>query len=128
MMAVGAVTGLAMGLWSFDGPMPVPAWLGDYGSTARRLVRLGHIACFGVGILNLLLIGEEERRAVAGLAFRWASRLMNVGNIGLPLGLFAAAAFPPVKYLLALPAMAVTVSLVLVTRETLRSVDASRTP
>lgn len=128
MMAVGAVTGLAMGLWSFDGPMPVPAWLGDYGSTARRLVRLGHIACFGVGILNLLLIGEEERRAVAGLAFRWASRLMNVGNIGLPLGLFAAAAFPPVKYLLALPAMAVTVSLVLVTRETLRSVDARRTP
>ena len=127
-MAVGAVTGLAMGLWSFDGPMPVPAWLGDYGSTARRLVRLGHIACFGVGILNLLLIGEEERRAVAGLAFRWASRLMNVGNIGLPLGLFAAAAFPPVKYLLALPAMAVTVSLVLVTRETLRSVDARRTP
>jgi hypothetical protein len=128
MMAVGAVTGLAMGLWSFDGPMPVPAWLGDYGSTARRLVRLGHIACFGVGILNLLLIGEAERRAVAGLAFRWASRLMNVGNIGLPLGLFAAAAFPPVKYLLALPAMAVTVSLVLVTRETLRSVDARRTP
>ena len=127
-MAVGAVTGLAMGLWSFDGPMPVPAWLGDYGSTARRLIRLGHIACFGVGILNLLLIGEEERRAVAGLAFRWASRLMNVGNIGLPLGLFAAAAFPPVKYLLALPAMAVTVSLVLVTRETLRSVDARRTP
>ena len=127
-MAVGAVTGLAMGLWSFDGPMPVPAWLGDYGSTARRLVRLGHIACFGVGILNLLLIGEAERRAVAGLAFRWASRLMNVGNIGLPLGLFAAAAFPPVKYLLALPAMAVTVSLVLVTRETLRSVDARRTP
>jgi hypothetical protein len=53
---------------------------------------------------------------------------MNVGNIGLPLGLFAAAAFPPVKYLLALPAMAVTVSLVLVTRETLRSVDARRTP
>jgi hypothetical protein len=128
MMAVGAVTGLAMGLWSFDGPMPVPAWLGDYGSTARRLIRLGHIACFGVGILNLLLIGEAERRAVAGLAFRWASRLMNVGNIGLPLGLFAAAAFPPVKYLLALPAMAVTVSLVLVTRETLRSVDARRTP
>jgi|LauGreDrversion4_2_1035121.scaffolds.fasta_scaffold46466_5 hypothetical protein len=127
-MAVGAVTGLAMGLWSFDGPMPVPAWLGDYGSTARRLIRLGHIACFGVGILNLLLIGEAERRAVAGLAFRWASRLMNVGNIGLPLGLFAAAAFPPVKYLLALPAMAVTVSLVLVTRETLRSVDARRTP
>ena len=128
MMAVGALTGLVMGLWSFDGPVPVPGWLGDYGSTARRLVRLGHIACFGVGILNLLLAAEAERNAFLGSTSRWASRLMNLGNIGLPLGLFVAAVVPPTKYLLALPAMAVTISLLLVAGVSFRSVAARRIP
>lgn len=128
MMAVGAMTGLVMGLWSFDGPLPVPGWLGDYGSTARRMARLGHIACFGVGILNLLLVAEAERTASLNTASRWASRLMNLGNIGLPLGLFFAAAVPPAKYLLALPAMAVTISLLLVAGETFRSVETRRIP
>lgn len=126
MMAVGAITGLAMGLWSFDGPVPVPDWLGDYGSTPRRLVRLGHIACFGVGILNLLLVAEAERRAFLNSTSQWASRLMNLGNVGLPLGLFVAAVIPPAKYLLALPAMAVTISLLLVAGETFRSVETRR--
>ena len=128
MMAVGALTGLVMGLWSFDGPVPVPGWLGDYGSTARRLVRLGHIACFGVGILNLLLAAEAERKAFIDSTSRWASQLMNLGNIGLPLGLFVAAVVPPAKYLLALPAMAVTISLLLVAGESFRSVAARRIP
>lgn len=128
MMAVGAMTGLVMGLWSFDGPLPVPGWLGDYGSTARRMARLGHIACFGVGILNLLLVMETERTASLNTASRWASRLMNLGNIGLPLGLFFSAAVPPAKYLLALPAMAVTISLLLVAGETFRSVETRRIP
>lgn len=128
MMAVGAITGLVMGLWSFDGPVSVPGWLGDYGSTARRLVRLGHIACFGVGILNLLLAAEAERTLLVGAAGRWASRLMNLGNVGLPLGLFVAAVVPPAKYLLALPATAVTISLLLMAAETFRSVEARRIP
>ena len=128
MMAVGALTGLVMGLWSFDGPVPVPGWLGDYGSTARRLVRLGHIACFGVGILNLLLAAEAERKVFLGSTSRWASQLMNLGNIGLPLGLFVAAVVPPAKYLLALPAMAVTIALLLVAGESFRSVAARRIP
>ena len=28
-------------------------WLGGYGSWRRRMVRLGHIAFFGIGLLNL---------------------------------------------------------------------------
>lgn len=28
-------------------------WMGGYGSWSRRMVRLGHIAFFGVGLLNL---------------------------------------------------------------------------
>ena len=43
-LALGAVTGLILGRWSFDGPMAMPEWLGDHGDTPRRLARLGHIA------------------------------------------------------------------------------------
>ena len=67
-MAVGIATGLVMGLWSFDGPVPVPAWLGEYGDTPRRLARLGHIAFLGLGILNLLLDHELPRSGSARAA------------------------------------------------------------
>lgn len=111
-MSVGALTGLVMGLWSFDGPVAVPGWLGEYGATPRRLARLGHIAFFGLGILNVLLAGELGRLGERGR--RWAGAAMNLGNIGLPLVLFAASVVPVLKYLLPLPATAVTLALVLV--------------
>ncbi len=111
--ALGALTGLVMGLWSFDGPVPVPGWLGDYGSTARRLARLGHIAFFGIGILNLLLARELAVTALGRLGRRVASTAMNLGNVFLPLVIFGAAVFPPLKYLLPLPAGAVFLALVL---------------
>lgn len=55
-LAAGAGTGLIMGLWSFDGPVAARAWIGNYGATSRRLLRLGHIAFFGLGIVKLLLV------------------------------------------------------------------------
>jgi hypothetical protein len=102
-----------MGLWSLDGPVPVPAWLGDYGSTARRLARLGHIAFFGLAILNLLLAAELDRAGNHSRAARLASAAMNFGNVGLPVVLFGAAIWAPLKYLLPVPAMAVTIALLL---------------
>jgi hypothetical protein len=109
-MAAGAVTGLLLGLWSFAGPLPVPGFLGEYGSTARRLARLGHIACFGLGFINLLLAAELPR---LGRGARTAAVAMNVGNVAMPLVLFAAAVHQPVKYLLPVPALSVTLALAL---------------
>jgi hypothetical protein len=112
-LVAGVATGLVMGLWSFDGPLAVPVWLGDYGDTSRRLARLGHIAFLGLGILNILVARElpairpERRRRIASFA-------MNAGNLLMPLALFAAAAFPPVKYALAIPSILVFVALTLV--------------
>ena len=110
-MALGAATGLVMGMWSFAGPVPVPEMLGEYDAVPRRLARLGHIALFGLGILNLLLaralsgldLGRGQRRVAA-----WA---MNFGNIFLPLTLFAAAAWHPLKYTMPLPAISVFVAM-----------------
>lgn len=110
-MAVGAALGMVMGLWSFNGPMLAPSFLGDYDSTARRLARLGHIACFGLGFINLLLARElpslsPRSRRVAG----WA---MNAGNIGLPAVLLLASGWEPIKFLLPVPAACVLVALTL---------------
>jgi hypothetical protein len=113
-MAVGIATGLVLGLWSFDGPVPVPAWLGQYGDTPRRLARLGHIAFLGLGILNLLLANELPRSGLGMRGKRAAAWAMNLGNIALPVGLFIAAAWAPAKYALSIPATAVFVALTLI--------------
>jgi hypothetical protein len=110
---LGAASGLIMGLWSFDGPFPVPGWLGEYDQTARRLARLGHIAFFGLGILNVLVAAELRRPSLDALGRRIASWAMNFGNIFLPLTLFAAAAYRPLKYFMSAPALAVFVALAL---------------
>ncbi len=109
-LTVGAGTGLVLGLWSFDGPMAVPAWIGEYGDTSRRMVRLGHIAFFGLGILNILLARELPR--LSDRTRRIASPAMNFGNAFLPLTLFASAVYPPLKYLMPFPALAVFLALV----------------
>ncbi len=114
-MCLGVITGLVMGMWSFDGPFAVPAWLGEYDATARRLARLGHIAFFGLGIINLLIAGEL-RRTLENFRGRWLlSWAMNIGNIGLPLTLFASAAYRPCKYVMSVPALAVFVALIVTT-------------
>ena len=112
-LVAGAGTGVIMGLWSFDGPLPVPSWLGEYGDTSRRLARLGHIACFGLGILNILIAQELPRLSLANRTRKIAANAMNLGNIFLPLTLFAAAAYHPVKYFMSLPASAVSLALVI---------------
>jgi len=112
-LSTGVLTGLILGLWSFDGPLSTPAWLGEYGDTARRLARLGHIAFFGLGILNLFLARELLRLPLSARARRIAAVTMNFGNIGLPLTLFLAAAYPPAKYVLSIPASSVLVALVI---------------
>jgi hypothetical protein len=112
-MCVGVGTGLIMGLWSFYGPLEVPAWLGAYDQTPRRLARLGHIAFLGLGILNLLLAQTLHHLALGPGGRRAASWAMNFGNIFLPLTLFAAAAYAPLMYVMSVPALAVFVALLL---------------
>ena len=108
---LGVISGSIMGLWSFDGPFAVPAWLGEYDQTSRRLARLGHIAFFGLGILNLLLASEMRRTSLGTIGRRVASWAMNFGNVFLPLTLFAAAAYRPLKYSMSAPALAVFIAL-----------------
>ncbi len=110
-LALGAATGMVLGLWSFDGPFPAPGSLEAYDSLSRRFMRLGHIAFFGLGILNILLAhhlcGLRVSLESAGIGLA----AMNFGNVFLPLTLFAAGVFEPLKYLTLPPAIAVTTAL-----------------
>ena len=111
--ACGALSGLVLGLWSFDGPVPVPAWIGDYDSVARRLLRLGHIAFFGLAMLNLFLVRHMPTLDLNARMKELALGLMNFGNIVLPLTLITAAAYHPFKYVLPIPASSISLALAL---------------
>ncbi len=110
-MALGALSGMVIGLWSFGGPVPVPGAVGDYGDLPRRLLRLGHIAFFGLAFLNLILARQIPSLPLGIKAKRGALGCMNFGNIALPAALIAAAFWEPLKYLTAPPAFAVTLAL-----------------
>ncbi len=110
-MVLGAATGLVLGLWSFDGPLSEPAWLGAYDDTPRRLARLGHVAFFGLALVNLQLARSLHELGLCAAALRVTATAMNLGNVLLPITLFAAAVFPAAKYLLPLPALSICVAL-----------------
>lgn len=113
-LAVGIAVGLVIGLWSFDGPVATPTWIGGYADTSRRLLRLGHIAFIGLGLLSIVLADELGRSSLGAPARRLASRLMAVGNIFLPVLLVGASMWRPLKYLMGVPATCVFVAMVLV--------------
>lgn len=110
-LAIGALTGLIIGIWSFGGPVPVPEWIGDYDTLPRRLLRLGHIAFFGLGILNIMLARHLGRHRSIAYPRSLALAAMNFGNVFLPITLIAASIFEPAKYLMSLPAFAVSLAL-----------------
>lgn len=110
-LAIGAITGMILGLWSFGGPVPVPAWIGEYDDLPRRFLRLGHIAFFGLGFINIMLSRHFSGANAVRSGSQLALGLMNFGNIVLPPTLVASAFFEPFKYVMSLPASAITIAL-----------------
>ena len=91
-------------------------FLGGYTSFRRRLYRLGHIAFFGTGMLNLLFyftvstVGPEgltlAREGGVGLAAAaWA---FLAGALSMPAACLLCASFPKLKPVFALPVIALT--------------------
>ena len=96
----GAIPGLF--LYRYD-------WLGGYTSWQRRLIRLGHIAFFGIGFLNL---GLGLTGKALGIESPVASVLMLVGAATMPLTCYASAFKPAFRHLFFIPATAVILSIV----------------
>lgn len=94
--AAGAAPGLFF--WRED-------WLGGYGSWRRRLVRLAHIAFFGLGFINCAF---ALSLAPLGLTddvplLRWSSVLLVVGAVAMPAVCYLAAWRQPFRHLFFLP-------------------------
>lgn len=109
-MFLGLIAGASIGLFFHD-----ESFAGGYASFRRRLMRLGHVAFFGLGILNVLyaltldLTGVELRfPAVASAGLVAAAILM-------PTVCFLTAWRQPFRHLFAIPVVCVAVTLVLLT-------------
>ncbi len=92
----GAATGALIGLFFHR-----ENWLGGYASFPRRMVRLGHIACFGLGLINILFALSA---ATASPWTNWGSRLLIIGMLTMPLNCFLTAWKPTFRHLFFIPA------------------------
>jgi hypothetical protein len=102
----GALTGAWMGL-SFHRE----DWLGGYGSFPRRMVRLGHIACFGLGLLNILFALTVALLPTSPV-LRAGSLLLVVGMISMPLNCFFTAWRQSFRHWFFIPAGSITAAIV----------------
>jgi hypothetical protein len=105
---LGSLAGLTTGLF-FHGE----TWLGGYGSWRRRMIRLGHIAFFGLGFLNLGFAFTVQTLGLnAGIAL--PSTLLIVGAATMPLVCYLSAYRKPFRNLFFIPALSVTSSVAIV--------------
>lgn len=101
----GAISGAVMGLYFHR-----EDWLGGYGSFARRMLRLGHIACFGLGLINILFAFTAVTLPTSPCA-RLASVLLVVGMVTMPLNCFLTAWQRSFRHLFVVPAGATLVGI-----------------
>ncbi|MGZ3747172.1 MAG: hypothetical protein ACXWRE_07385 [Pseudobdellovibrionaceae bacterium] len=102
-MVLGIITGSVLGMWSFAGPFKTPKGYSNYADLPRRLNRLAHIALFALPLISIVLgqhidalsVGNEIKLAVS---YCWI-----VCMWGVPLFLFLASFYNPLKYLEVIP-------------------------
>lgn len=108
-MLGGVLSGAAMGLFFLR-----PNWLGGYGSPARRLVRLGHISFFGIGLLNLFYALSLAPLGIAAGAGRWGSLALLVALVTMPLCCFLTAWRQPLRHLFPIPVLSAAAGIVII--------------
>ena len=102
-LLLGCLAGAIPGLFFHNSD-----WLGGYGSWQRRMIRLAHIALFGIGFINLSFALTARALGIdAGLEI--ASVLLVAGAVAMPLVCYLSAWKPVFRHLFFVPAMSVTV-------------------
>ena len=101
-MLAGVVSGAIIGLCFHR-----EDWLGGYTSYPRRLIRLGHISFFGLGLLNILFGLTSAVIHLHGPGQRIASPALIVGAIAMPACCFLSAWKKPLRHLFPIPVIAV---------------------
>lgn len=94
-------------------------FLGGYGSFRRRLYRLGHIAFFGTGMLNLLFYFTVLALGMEGIRTEIAGWAFFAGALAMPAACILCASRPKLKPVFAVPVVALTTGGVLTWLEVL---------
>ena len=79
LILVGIVYGAVLGLGFVS-----EHWLGGYGSWRRRLLRLGHIACFGMAALNLACAWTLGDQVAESQGVMFAAWLLGIAGVSMP--------------------------------------------
>lgn len=87
-------------------------WLGGYDSWERRLIRLAHIAFFGIGLINILFTLSAQALNIND-GVKASSILLIIGAITMPLVCYLAAWKPIARNLFFIPAGSVIVGIAL---------------
>lgn len=104
----GALAGAVPGLLFHDSD-----WLGGYDSWRRRLIRLGHISFFGIGLLNLGFALTVRSLEMDPGALETASWLFILGLVTMPLVCYLSAWKMTFRHLFFVPAGSVMLAIVL---------------
>ncbi len=106
-MIMGALSGALIGLFFHR-----DEWAGGYASFRRRMMRLGHIAFFGLGILNLLFGLTTQSITLSQGHLAIASTGFIVAVIAMPLCCFLSAWRKPFRHLFPIPVLGVLAGVV----------------
>lgn len=113
-IVVGLATGALIGLFFHD-----DAWLGGYGSWRRRMVRLGHIAFLGTGLLNVAAALSVTAH-VTSTPFAWTSELLVLGAMTMPTVCFLSAWRDGFRHLFVIPVASLIVGTALIALQVAR--------
>lgn len=105
-MLAGVLSGAVVGLFFHRDD-----WMGGYGSYRRRLTRLGHIAFFGLGFLNLMFAATSAHLFLDSNYLATASWALIVGAVTMPVCCFLSAWRKPLRHLFPVPVLAVTIGI-----------------
>lgn len=101
-MLLGASSGAILGLFFHRAD-----WAGGYGAFRRRMLRLGHISFFGIGILNFLFALTLSMVELPENYVRIASAGFVVAVITMPLNCFLTAWKEVFRHLFPIPVLSV---------------------
>ena len=105
-MLAGVLSGAVLGLFFHR-----EDWMGGYSSYRRRLARLGHIAFFGLGFLNLIFAATAAQLPLTGRSLTTASSTLILGAATMPLCCFLSAWRKPLRHLFPIPVISITTGL-----------------
>lgn len=107
-MIFGLMSGAAIGLFFHQ-----ESFAGGYAAFRRRMLRLGHVAFFGLGIINVIFSLTVTTTNVVLSYPAVASLSLIAAAILMPLTCFLTAWKKPFRHIFALPVACVAITLIM---------------